>query len=488
MLQARELPQITVPEVFLPADLASARFYIEKSAFLGFSKAQLKMGSAYELCSLGCEFDPSLSLHYNLLAAKQGEAEAEMSISKWFLCGYHGVFHKNEELAFIYAQRAADNDLATAQFAVGYFYEIGVYVGRDLGKAREWYEAAAQNGNTDARGRIDGLSRSRTLSKTDHENIAISRIKSRHGSRRGNRPDRPSKPPTPMPSIPDEYLQKPRVSRVDLPGDLSGSAARRSPPQPRLGSATPYPVDDRPVPVNTYSVDHTVKDGTDRLGPAGGFLNLNLDQRPFSTLVEDRLDVAASRYSKRPQTGSSPQYDTVGTSSGTETYSRPVDSRREPNSVQVPAQYTGTSNNPHNLNNAGNSVHGTDSSPVEKIDIGFSAPIEPRAQHLTATSDSSLRRTSAKANGSAVAKSSPHAHRNSAPKTSSPLSGRTSLAPTVSSIGTGSDTSETRTSRFSFQSVRPPVPPKGPQTFEEMGVPRGKDENDCVSIIFPSVL
>ena len=84
-----------------------------------FQRAQLKMGTAYELCQLGCDFNPALSLHYNALAARQGEAEAEMAISKWFLCGHEGVFEKNEELAYEYAKRAAASGLGTAEFAIG---------------------------------------------------------------------------------------------------------------------------------------------------------------------------------------------------------------------------------------------------------------------------------------------------------------------------------------------------------------------------------
>lgn len=47
-----------------------------------------------------------------------------MAISKWFLCGHEGVFEKNEELAFVYAQRAASSGLATAEFALGMFQFI----------------------------------------------------------------------------------------------------------------------------------------------------------------------------------------------------------------------------------------------------------------------------------------------------------------------------------------------------------------------------
>lgn len=83
------------------------------------------MGTAYELCQLGCDFNPALSLHYNALAARQGESEADMAISKWFLCGHEGVFDKNEELAFKYAQRAAAGGLGTAEFAIGRWFRSG---------------------------------------------------------------------------------------------------------------------------------------------------------------------------------------------------------------------------------------------------------------------------------------------------------------------------------------------------------------------------
>ena len=80
------------------------------------------MGTAYELCQLGCEFDPAMSLHYNALASRQGEPEADMAISKWFLCGHDGVFDKNEQLAYEYAKRAATAGLGTAEFAIGMFF------------------------------------------------------------------------------------------------------------------------------------------------------------------------------------------------------------------------------------------------------------------------------------------------------------------------------------------------------------------------------
>jgi len=302
MLQARELPQISVPEVFLPYDEKSARENIERAAFLGFAKAQLKMGSAHELCTLGCEFSPALSLHYNALAARQGEPEAEMAISKWFLCGYDGVFDKNEELAYTYARRAAQAGLPTAEFAMGYFNEIGMHVPVNLDKAMEWYEKAARAGNKDAVGRIEGISKKQTFSKEDHEQVAISKIRSQYGSKKGGRPDRFKTPAPPMPSISDsadDYLNSPVIPSVQMPQPTVTPAGAR--PPNRHVSTTPYPMEDkppvlppleRPATVAPYPLDNGPPSLAGRPGPAGGFF------RP------DIRSASAAPMSMRPSPGS----------------------------------------------------------------------------------------------------------------------------------------------------------------------------------------
>lgn len=276
MLQARELPQINVPETFLPYDEKGARQNIEKAAYLGFAKAQLKMGSAYELCSLGCEFSPILSLHYNALASRQGEAEADMAISKWFLCGNEPDFPKNEELAYQYAQRAAAAGLATAEFAMGYFNEIGMHVPVNLEKAQEWYEKAAKNGNKDAQSRIESIGMSRTLSKRDHEKVAITKIKSQHGSMRGQRPARLQK------------MAAPPLPTIDSSREDYGVASPTAPGGARLPdrntTTTPYPVSDkpptlpggpapyeRPATVAPYPTDNGPPRFDSRPSLAGGF-------------------------------------------------------------------------------------------------------------------------------------------------------------------------------------------------------------------------
>lgn len=288
MLLSRELPEISIPESFLPLDLTAAKMYLEKAAYLGFAKAQLKMGQAYELCQLGCDFNPSYSIHYYGLASKQGQPEAALGVSRWFLFGYEGIFNKNEQLAFKYAKEAADAKLPTGEFAMGYYHEIGIHVPKDVRQAKMWYELAAEHGNKDANGRLESLRESKTLTKADHETTTLTRIKSQHGSQRGKRPDR-FKQAQAMPTLDESNQPSPRVSpqpspqvqptivqdAVDFPDP---SRASRTPAfgvnldtsnlAMRPKSAAPYPVDDRPPPSN-YRPRSTAPYPEDDMGRLG---------------------------------------------------------------------------------------------------------------------------------------------------------------------------------------------------------------------------
>lgn len=294
MLLAGELPQFNVPESLLPRDEAVARTYLEKSAFLGFSKAQLKMGSLYELGALGCSLSPLLSLHYNLLAANQGELEAEMALSRWFLCGFEGSFPKNEEVAFKFARRAAQIRLPSALFAVGYYYEVGIGVPRNIEKATLWYQKAVDAGDKEAPGRLRSIANSSTMSKEDHETMAVSRIRSTHGSRRGQRlPRLASAKQPPLPTVADEdggvHAQKPHLQQqARMPQHPSVAAPVRADLPVRSSSALPYPSDVQAAPLSAITsnpaYDRPANHGP---RPGAGYNAANVN-RPNSTMVDQR--------------------------------------------------------------------------------------------------------------------------------------------------------------------------------------------------------
>lgn len=148
-----------------------ARRRIQRAAYLNFAPAQYRMGWLHEYAQLECPFDPLLSVQYYSLASQGGEVEADLALSKWFLCGAENCFEKNESLAFTFADKAAAKGLSTAEFAMAYYFEIGVGCEKDLEIARKWYKRAASHGNKDAQERLDALAgpEPNALSRTQHE-------------------------------------------------------------------------------------------------------------------------------------------------------------------------------------------------------------------------------------------------------------------------------------------------------------------------------
>ncbi|KAJ7022919.1 hypothetical protein C8F04DRAFT_1402113 [Mycena alexandri] len=116
-----------------------ARAMLEQAAALHFAPAQYKLGHAFEFVvpASAFPFDPLLSVQWYSLASQAGEAEADMALSKWFLCGAEGAFDKDESLARTFAAKAAAKGLARGEFAMGYYCEVGIG-GRKEEEARGW--------------------------------------------------------------------------------------------------------------------------------------------------------------------------------------------------------------------------------------------------------------------------------------------------------------------------------------------------------------
>ncbi|KAF1843907.1 HCP-like protein [Cucurbitaria berberidis CBS 394.84] len=524
MLQARELPQINVPEVFLPYDEKSARQNIEKAAYLGFAKAQLKMGSAYELCSLGCEFNPTLSLHYNALASRQGEPEADMAISKWFLCGHEGEFAKNEDLAYQYAQRAASGGLATAEFAMGYFHEIGMNTPVNVDKALEWYEKAEKSGNQDAAARIESISKSRTLSKKDHENVAINMIKSKHGSMRGQRPARLQKAQAPsLPSISD-----------NSPSDYGSEASPATSRMPNRGdSTTPYPISDnppilanqptsapyeRPATAAPYPMDN----GPPRLGPqrpsmAGGFVPevRAASTRPASSSFSINPNIYPTndpygRGGPRPGPGSDmaplplrphSSVDQMGpgrggrASSGGRGALLPPGgpgNYRQPSGPSAqrpePQSYPSTTQPPDigfSAPDAGRTkLQKLQGTPLKKQptlpDVGFVAPLEPRQHTRPSTvQPGQENRTSSRLDRPSTTAPSQSSRPSSRPGSAGRPSAQAPM-PKPNKVPTLQQQVSKPAPAQASKPAKSGTPGNGPKTFDEMGIGQAPKENDCV--------
>ena len=130
-----------------------------QAAQLGYSPSQFKLGTAFEYGNLTCPVDPRRSIAWYTRAAEKGHSEAELALSGWYLTGSEGVLKQSDSEAYLWARRAANQNLAKAEYAVGYYSEVGIGVKQELEIAKRWYMRAAQKGNQRAMQRLQELKR-----------------------------------------------------------------------------------------------------------------------------------------------------------------------------------------------------------------------------------------------------------------------------------------------------------------------------------------
>lgn len=135
-------------------DESYAAQLLTQSADLGHAEANLRMGEVYEHGLLGCPKDAALSIHFYTGAAQAGLADAMMALCAWYMVGAEPVMPKDEAEAYEWAKRAADQGLAKAEYAIGYFTEMGIGCRRDPLEANTWYMKAAEQGDDRAKHRL----------------------------------------------------------------------------------------------------------------------------------------------------------------------------------------------------------------------------------------------------------------------------------------------------------------------------------------------
>lgn len=162
------------PNTGFPRDYARSTDLLHRAAELGYKFSQFRLGQAYEHGQLGLPVDPQQSIKWYSAAAAQEEHQSELAISGWYLTGApDGILDQNDTEAFLWAMKAAGGDLDVqqqndaegrrplpkAEFAMGYFCEVGIGREKDVARAWEWYVRAARNGDPRARGRLDEMER-----------------------------------------------------------------------------------------------------------------------------------------------------------------------------------------------------------------------------------------------------------------------------------------------------------------------------------------
>ncbi|GAA5948220.1 hypothetical protein JCM3765_001320 [Sporobolomyces pararoseus] len=141
----------------VPFDPSQAREFFTQAAQYGYPPSQFKLGCCYEYGSLTCPVDPRRSIAWYTRAAERGDAEAELALSGWYLTGSEGVLKQSDSEAYLWARRAANKGLAKAEYAVGYYSEVGIGVKQDGEEAKRWYMRAAAQGNKRAMQRLTEL-------------------------------------------------------------------------------------------------------------------------------------------------------------------------------------------------------------------------------------------------------------------------------------------------------------------------------------------
>ncbi|KIK63839.1 hypothetical protein GYMLUDRAFT_162490 [Collybiopsis luxurians FD-317 M1] len=143
----------------VPHDPVQAKGLFTQAAHLGYTQSQYKLGQCYEYGTLACPVDPRRSIAWYTKAAEKGDPEAELALSGWYLTGSEGVLKQSDSEAYLWARRAANKGLSKAEYAVGYYAEVGIGINADIEFAKRWYMRAAAQGNKRAMNRLTEMKR-----------------------------------------------------------------------------------------------------------------------------------------------------------------------------------------------------------------------------------------------------------------------------------------------------------------------------------------
>ncbi|KAB5528869.1 hypothetical protein GE09DRAFT_1177725 [Coniochaeta sp. 2T2.1] len=160
----------------LVRDEAYAFRLFKQAADLGYKFSQYRMGAAYEYGLMGVPVDARLSIMWYSRACLQEEHQSELALSGWYLTGSEGVLGQSDTEAYLWARKAAMAGLAKAEYAMGYFTEVGIGVPANLEDAKRWYWRAAAQDFPKARERLEDLKRSGKSGPRQRERISRSKI------------------------------------------------------------------------------------------------------------------------------------------------------------------------------------------------------------------------------------------------------------------------------------------------------------------------
>ncbi|OHE99388.1 SKT5 protein [Colletotrichum orchidophilum] len=170
------LYESAAPSDAIVKDEAQAFSLFRQAADLGYKFSQYRLGCAFEYGLMGCPVDPRQSIMWYSRAAQQGEHQSELSLSGWYLTGTDNVLQQSDTEAYLWARKAATAGLAKAEYAMGYFTEVGIGVPANMEDAKRWYWRAAAQDFPKARERLEDLKRAGKNGPRQRERISRSKI------------------------------------------------------------------------------------------------------------------------------------------------------------------------------------------------------------------------------------------------------------------------------------------------------------------------
>ena len=128
----------------VPQDMETAAKWFHLAADQNYAEGQVQLAYLYEL-GAGVPKNEAAVADLMSRAASAGSAEAQFNLALYFSQGRYG-FAKDQDQAFAWAKRSADQGFAQAQRYVGACYEYGVGVPVNPSEAAAWYSKAAAQG------------------------------------------------------------------------------------------------------------------------------------------------------------------------------------------------------------------------------------------------------------------------------------------------------------------------------------------------------
>ncbi|KAH3675592.1 hypothetical protein WICMUC_002681 [Wickerhamomyces mucosus] len=172
-------------DIIIPDRKYAMELYVQ-AASLGHVKSAAILGKAYEIGDENVNDlenkvifrDSDLSIHYYTQAALGGDPESMLALCAWYLVGNPPNLPKDNAEAFQWALRAANNNLAKAQYTVGHFFEKGIGCEINEKNSNYWYNKAFKNGDPRAKVKLQKKKSIQALNNSNSLNSSSNKLNS----------------------------------------------------------------------------------------------------------------------------------------------------------------------------------------------------------------------------------------------------------------------------------------------------------------------